>query len=77
MRTTLTSSFLSGWNTYNQNKAATSGNALAPTYLSHTQAPPAGRGQLLGDDPDFPKTQPGRVADQPVLQPDFVIAEIA
>jgi GTP-binding protein YchF len=37
MRTTLTSSFLSGWNTYNQNKAATSGNALAPTYLSHTR----------------------------------------
>jgi hypothetical protein len=33
----LTSMFLSGCSMYNQNRAATSGNASTPTYLSHTQ----------------------------------------
>jgi hypothetical protein len=40
-RTALTSSFLSGWSMYNQPRATISGDALGPTYLSHT--PPASR----------------------------------
>ena len=36
-RTPLTSMFLPGWNVYNQNTIVTSENALAPTFLTHTQ----------------------------------------
>jgi hypothetical protein len=31
------------------------------------QAPAAGCSELLGDDPDFPQAQPGRVVGKPVL----------
>lgn len=41
------------------------------------QAAAAGCVQLLGDDPDFTETQPSRVICEPVLQPDFVVAEVA
>ena len=40
------------------------------------QASAARSGQLLGDDANIAQSQPGGVSDQPILQPDFVIAEI-
>ena len=33
-------------------------------------------GQLQGDDANIAQSQPSGVSDQPILQPDFVIAEI-